>query len=114
MIEQKKTGQTAFLIHKEDNVATALSLLHPGTVKLTGEAVCDSIQALDEIPDGHKIAVRDIAQGEPVLKYGIVIGTAMADIKRGRWVHLHCMRSNYDERSSHLDLHTGVPVDTIY
>ncbi len=95
-------------------MATALAPLAPGTVFLTGESSGREIRALEEIPDGHKLAVTDIAAGTPVLKYGIPIGTATKDIKKGAWVHLHCMRSNYDERSSHLDLHTGVPTDSEY
>lgn len=106
--------QTAFQIHKTDNVATALMALSAGMVRITGEAEAQEVTALEEIPDGHKIAVTDIAAGTPILKYGIPIGTATADIKKGAWVHLHCMRSNYDERSNHQDLHTGVPVDTEY
>lgn len=104
----------AFIIHKTDNVATALSSLPAGMVELTGQTDDSSVQALEDIPDGHKIAVRQIAKGEPILKYGIPIGIATRDIKKGSWVHLHCMRSNYDERSSHLDLRTGVPVDSDY
>lgn len=106
--------QIAFQIHETDNVATALSALSSGTVELTGESNAVSLKALEDIPDGHKIAVRHIAEGEPILKYGISIGTATKDIEKGAWVHLHCMRSNYDERSSHLDLHTGVPIDSDY
>lgn len=106
--------QIAFQIHKTDNVATALAQLSAGTVELTGETDCTCVQALENIADGHKIAVRQIKEGEPILKYGIPIGTATKDIKKGSWVHLHCMRSNYDERSSHLDLHTGAPIDADY
>ena len=50
----------------------------------------------------------------PIVKYGVPIGTATVNIAAGSWVHLHCMRSNYDERSAHLDLMTGVPVDSEY
>ena len=37
-----------------------------------------------------------------------------ADIPAGSWVHLHVMRSVYDQRSSHLDVRTGAPKDTKY
>ncbi len=114
MTEKKQTEQTAFQIHRQDNVATALAPLSPGPVRLTGEADQPGLTALEEIPDGHKIAVTDIRAETPIIKYGIPIGTATADISRGAWVHLHCMRSNYDERSSHLDLRTGVPTDSEY
>ena len=49
-----------------------------------------------------------------LLKYGVVIGRATKDIPRGTWVHLHCMRSLVDERSSHLDTVTGAPNDISY
>ena len=48
------------------------------------------------------------------MKYGIPIGKATADIIKGQWVHLHCMKSNYDERSAHLDVITGAPKDIEY
>ena len=51
---------------------------------------------------------------ENIIKYAIPIGRATADIPAGSWVHLHVMRSNYDERSSHLDVRTGAPKDTKY
>lgn len=49
-----------------------------------------------------------------IVKYGVVIGRATADIPAGSWVHLHVMRSVYDQRSSHLDVRTGAPKDTKY
>ena len=42
---------------------------------------------------GHKLAVRDIAEGEPVIKYGYPIGVASRAIKKGEWVHSHNLRS---------------------
>ena len=111
-MEEKQ--QIAFQIHEKDNVATALMALTPGRVSLTGEAADETIEALEDIADGHKIALMDISAGSPIIKYGVSIGTATKDIVKGAWVHLHCMKSNYDERSSHLDLHTGVPIDSEY
>lgn len=106
--------QTAFQIDMRDNVATALAALVPGEVALLGDAACKAIQAAQEVPVGHKIALRDIACGEMIVKYGVVIGRATADIPAGSWVHLHVMCSNYDERSSHLDVVTGAPKDVKY
>lgn len=51
----------------------------------------------DTIPAGHKQALRDIAQGEFVIKYGQIIGRATQDIKAGEWVHTHNVRSHLDE-----------------
>ena len=106
--------QTAFQIDLRDNVATALTALSPGAVRLLGDAAAESVSAREEIPKGHKIALSDLSAGDSVVKYGVVIGSATADIKKGTWVHLHVMRSNVDERSSHLDAVTGAPKDTRY
>lgn len=107
-------GQSAFQIDLRDNVATALEELSPGPVRLLGDTSAPSAEVAEKIPKGHKLALRDIAAGEDILKYGVVIGRATADIPAGSWVHLHVMRSNYDERSSHLDAVTGAPKDTRY
>ena len=111
MSEQR---QTAFQIDRRDNVATALTPLLPGRVAVLGDAPQPELTAAAEVPQGHKIALRDIADGEDILKYGVVIGRATAGIPAGGWVHLHVMRSLYDERSSHLDAVTGAPKDTRY
>lgn len=67
-----------------DSVAVARRVLAQGsTVELL------NLTALDEIPAGHKIARRDIAAGEPVLKYGQVIGVASQAIAAGSHVHTH-------------------------
>ncbi|MBQ3529398.1 MAG: altronate dehydratase [Oscillospiraceae bacterium] len=58
-------------------------------------AVC--LAGNDTIPAGHKIALRDIAQGDFVIKYGQIIGRATQDIKAGEWVHTHNLRSHLDE-----------------
>ncbi len=106
--------QTAFQIGRDDNVATALTELRSGVVTLNADASLAEVSAIEDIPVGHKIALRDIAQGEKILKYSVVIGEATLPIKQGSWVHLHCMKSCYDERSSHLDIHTGAPTDIEY
>ena len=44
---------------------------------------------------GHKIAARDIATGEKIVKYGAPIGSASTGIRAGEHVHLHNMKSDY-------------------
>ncbi|MDF2888395.1 MAG: hydrolase [Lacrimispora sp.] len=104
----------AFQIHTDDNVATALEPIKPGKVRLRGERLKDEEAALEEIPPGHKISLCTIQPGEDIIKYGVVIGRATEVIREGSWVHLHNIRSVYDERSSHLDVFTGAPKDTRY
>jgi (2R)-sulfolactate sulfo-lyase subunit alpha len=48
--------------------------------------------ANNDIPLGHKIAMKDISAGEYVMKYDEKIGIATKDIKKGDWVHTHNVR----------------------
>lgn len=110
---QKQT--VAFQIDLRDNVATALDPVEAGlTVMLTGEHTAATVTAVTDVPTGHKVALCDIAAGQDIVKYGVVIGRATAAIPAGSWVHLHVMHSVYDERSGHLDVNTGAPKDTKY
>ncbi len=55
---------------------------------VAGHAVADGVVAAERIPAGHKVAVQPIAAGEPVIRYGQIIGFALADIAPGRHVHV--------------------------
>ncbi|MBE6641896.1 MAG: altronate dehydratase [Ruminococcaceae bacterium] len=48
------------------------------------------------VENGHKYAVRDISAGENIVKYGMPIGHATADIKKGEHVHSHNLKTNLD------------------
>ena len=74
-------------INDIDNVAVALHPAPAGTA-FGGAA------AVEDIPQGHKMALRDIAVGEMVMKYGLPIGHATKEIKAGQWVHTHNMMTN--------------------
>ena len=101
----------AFVIHASDNVATALQEIPIGPVQLAGETPVGQAEAIEPIQSGHKIALANIQPGEAVVKYGSVIGEATQLIKTGQWVHLHNMRSRFDERASTLDVQTGAPTE---
>ena len=82
----------------------------PGALRLLGDGCMREAEAVQKIPKGHKIALQNIRAGEDVIKYGVLrIARASKDIRAGEWVHLHNIRSVYDERSSHLDVMTGAP-----
>jgi altronate hydrolase len=83
--------RAALVISEHDNVATALQPLDDGRVLELGGA---AITALEAIPAGHKIALRAIAAGDPVIKYGSPIGLATADIAAGAHVHTHNVSSS--------------------
>ena len=56
-----------------------------------------NLEGNDKIPAGHKYALRPIACGEYVIKYGEIIGRATSDITAGEWVHTHNVKSHLDE-----------------
>lgn len=82
--------QPAIVIEPRDNVATLLRLLTPGEcIELEVGGRPETVQALQAIPFGHKIALARLEQGEAVLKYGEVIGLATRAIEKGEHVHTH-------------------------
>lgn len=104
-----------FLVNKKDSVIT---LLDPGKagdeIIVVGEKKNLQIRLKEDVKAGHKAACKDIKEGDQVIKYGFPIGFATRDIKAGKWVHIHNIASNYDERPSHLDLETGASLDRRY
>jgi altronate hydrolase len=69
-----------------DDVGLVVSQVSRGTLIRTAAGV---VAATDDIPASHKVAVRAIAAGAPVHKYGEVIGIARQDIPPGAHVHSH-------------------------
>ena len=51
------------------------------------------IQSTNNIPLGHKIALKDFKQGDTILKYGHDIGKVVASIKKGDLVHVHNVKT---------------------
>ncbi|MFO1267474.1 MAG: altronate dehydratase family protein [Rubrivivax sp.] len=72
-------------IHPDDNVVIARRQLVAGE-RLESEG---GIAVSGLVPPGHKVATRAIRQGEPVRRYGQVIGTATQPIAPGQHVHTH-------------------------
>jgi altronate dehydratase len=105
--------KAALVISERDNVATALQPLDDGRVlDLSGV----SVAVLEAIPSGHKVAIRAIAAGEPVIKYGSPIGTATADIAAGAHVHTHNVasgrgRGDLDEPAPAAEARLAEPPD---
>jgi altronate hydrolase len=69
-------------LHPDDNVVIARVTLLPGT------PLADSAAATQRIPAGHKAAIRPIARGEAIRRYGQIIGFASSDIAPGQHVHV--------------------------
>ena len=81
-------------IHALDNVAVALADLAEGTeVSVDNQTVT----LRQDVARGHKFALTDIAKGANVIKYGLPIGYALADIAAGVHVHAHNTRTNLSD-----------------
>ena len=52
-----------------------------------------SIEAAQDIPIGHKVALRDMAVGDTVFKYGVDIGKVVAPIRTGEHAHVHNIKT---------------------
>jgi altronate dehydratase small subunit len=80
-------NKKVILSHPKDNVGTAKSPIQTGTLLLFLKG--KKIKVKEEVPFGHKIALRKIPKGGPVIKYGERIGRAIRTIKIGELVHIH-------------------------
>jgi (2R)-sulfolactate sulfo-lyase subunit alpha len=79
------------LIHDpEDDVAVVVVDVKKGdtvsAVTLEGKAVAQ-VTAIEDVPLGHKVAMRDLATGKKIIKYDRPVGVVYKDIKKGAHVH---------------------------
>lgn len=86
-----------FLVHKDgDLVGVATRDLSKGE-HVKGKTLEDGkeyeVTLVENIPLGHKVALKDIKKGEKVVEYGEVIGVAIDDIPAGAHVHTHNIKS---------------------
>jgi altronate hydrolase len=77
-----KTAPRTLRLDAKDNVIVAVDTVTPGTAP-------QGITATARVPRGHKMATAKIAKGEPILKFGQIIGFATEDITPGQHVHTH-------------------------
>ena len=85
----------AVVIHIQDNVATAVTNITSGSTVsyFLGQDV-EQVVISENIPLGHKFAIRDFETNQEVIKYGEVIGSTLTAITKGQHVHVHNMQSN--------------------
>jgi altronate dehydratase small subunit len=84
----------AIVINEKDNVATALEPLNIGAhISAKVHGCLEEITLVSDIPMGHKFALKDLDEGEAVLKYGEPIGQSTTKITRGEHVHVHNVAS---------------------
>jgi len=90
-------------IHPADNVAI---VANDGGLK-AGAVFADGLALVDNVPQGHKVALADLAEGEAIRRYDVVIGYAQKALPRGSWVHERVMRM---PTAPELD---GLPIATV-
>jgi len=86
------------LVHdKKDTVGVIVVEGVEAGQELTGWVMEDDstikVKALNDIPIGHKLALKDIGGGETVIKYGFDIGKTVAPIKKGEHVHVQNLKT---------------------
>ncbi|CAN5494459.1 galactarate dehydratase [soil metagenome] len=85
---QAAPGPFYITMHEADNVAIVVNDggLPAGTVFPSG------LKLVDKVPQGHKVALVDLAEGAAVLRYNVAIGYALKPIAAGSWVHERLLR----------------------
>jgi altronate hydrolase len=90
MQDRAERKQRTLRLHADDNIIVAVDGLMPG-------ASADGISVADRVPRGHKMALRKIEKGEPIRKFGQIIGFASEDIEPGRHIHTqNCAYAEFD------------------
>jgi altronate hydrolase len=94
-------------IHPSDSVVIALEDIKNDTTLTVDGA---PLTVRDDVPKGHKIALRAIEPGEAIRKYGHVIGHASRPIDAGAWVHAHNCATNLADAVEYAYAPEGVNV----
>ena len=81
-------------IHAKDNVAVALTPLSKGEECVFGDL---KVVLKEDVEQGHKFTLRDIAKDEDIIKYGTPIGHATEDVASGMHIHVHNIKTNLGE-----------------
>jgi len=87
-----------FVVHEEgDGVGVVVVEGVKAGQELAGWIMEDDkdmkVVAKSDIPIGHKVALKDYAPGDTVIKYGVDIGKVVAPIKRGEHLHVHNVKT---------------------
>lgn len=74
-----------------------------------GTSFACGLVLVEAVPEAHKVALAEIGRGEPILRYGAVIGYARMPIARGAWVHGDLMRLPPPPALDRLPISTAIP-----
>lgn len=92
-------------VHPTDNVAIIVN--NNGLPE--GTQFADGLTLVEHVPQGHKVALQAIAQGDTIIRYGEVIGYANQDIRKGAWISEHQVDLPKAPALNTLPLATKVP-----
>ena len=87
-----------FVVHEEgDSVGTIVVEGIKANTDLVGwimeEDKTLNLPTISDIPIGHKVALKDLAEGDTVIKYGVDIGRVIMPIKAGEHLHVHNVKT---------------------
>ncbi|MDO5519558.1 MAG: altronate dehydratase family protein [bacterium] len=82
--------QKAIRINENDNVAVALQDITKGESFSFGDV---NVTVAEDIPRGHKFALRNLEAKTPVIKYGFSIGNTTENVEAGHWIHTHNLKT---------------------
>ncbi|WP_423363210.1 galactarate dehydratase [Mycoplasma sp. P36-A1] len=81
MNSKEQLSRKLVKVNEKDNVAIAVSEI------AAGSDVGLDIVTLNKIPQAHKVALSDITKDQPIIRYGVILGYALEDIKKGQWIN---------------------------
>lgn len=79
-------------VNPKDNVAVAVKDIEKDTVIEEFD-----LRIQEDIKKGHKFAIEEIDKDRDIIKYGMPIGHALTDIKKGQWVHVQNLKTNLSD-----------------
>ncbi|MDF2595549.1 MAG: garD [Clostridia bacterium] len=99
-------------VNEKDNVAITVDVVTKGTI------VMEDIAAAQDIPQGHKIAIKDIPKDGEIIRYGVILGYALHPISKGEWINEKMLRlptpPEVDDMVFSTNIVTDLPIPPTY
>lgn len=92
-------------VHPSDNVAI---IVNNGGLP-AGTQFPSGLVLIEAVPEAHKVALTDIPQGSPIVRYGVTIGAAERPIAKGSWIHEELIATPPAPVLQNLPMATAVP-----